>query len=308
VFDALRPKPSLNLSKVSPCPIQNHRGPRKNHPGVALATRLHQNRFTVMMAVISDRTMRILMRIFLVRHGESLGNLSDQAYRQFGDHNVPLTQWGYAQALEAGRVIAGHLLQQPLGRSRKLNIWYSPYLRTRQSKDALLKTLPAALIADVREDYLLREQDFGLFTEIYDRAEQKRKFPEEFERWARLRSNSGKFYARPPDGESRADVAQRLRLFLQTVLHNVKDSANDVIIVGHGVTNRAFEMNFLHRPVDWFEHSDNPGNADVTLIEKDTAANYTSTLLHKATDREPEQASELRDAYGSALAITPKAG
>lgn len=49
------------------------------------------------------------MRIFLVRHGESLGNLSDSAYRQFGDHNVPLTEWGYRQALAAGESIAAYL-------------------------------------------------------------------------------------------------------------------------------------------------------------------------------------------------------
>jgi 2,3-bisphosphoglycerate-dependent phosphoglycerate mutase len=248
------------------------------------------------------------MRIFLVRHGESLGNISDQAYRQFGDHNVPLTRWGYRQALEAGRVIASYLDGLPSAELGKLSVWYSPYLRTRQSKDALLEALPNALVEDVREDYLLREQDFGLFTEIYDHAEQKRKFPEEFEKWARLRNNSGKFYARPPDGESRADVAQRVRLFLQTVMHEAKHGRDNVIVVGHGVTNRAFEMNFLHHSVDWFERSDNPGNADVTLIEGSLSEGYTSLLLHKAADRTREQESELREAYGSELTVTPKVG
>ncbi|AVA25316.1 MULTISPECIES: phosphoglycerate mutase family protein [unclassified Rhizobium] len=247
------------------------------------------------------------MHIFLVRHGESLGNISEQAYRQFGDHNVPLTQWGYRQVLEAGRVIASHLKARPSAEASKLSIWYSPYLRTLQSKDALLEVLPSECDTDSREDYLLREQDFGLFTEIYDRAEQKRKFPEEFEKWARLRNNNGKFYARPPDGESRADVAQRVRLFLQTVMHEAKHGRNNVIIVGHGVTNRAFEMNFLHHSVDWFERSDNPGNADVTLIEGTATEGYTSILIHKAVDRAKGEEGELRDAYGSEL-VTAKIG
>ncbi len=247
------------------------------------------------------------MRIFLVRHGESLGNISEKAYRQFGDHNVPLTKWGFRQALEAGRTIASYLEALPVADLRKLSIWHSPYLRTRQSKDALVEVLPGALIGHVREDYLLREQDFGLFTEIYDHAEQKRKFPEEFEKWARLRNNSGKFYARPPDGESRADVAQRIRLFLQTVMHDARSDDN-VIIVGHGVTNRAFEMNFLHHSVEWFERSDNPGNADVTLIEGTSAEGYASILLHKSTDRTAGDGSELRDAYESELTITPRTG
>jgi 2,3-bisphosphoglycerate-dependent phosphoglycerate mutase len=241
------------------------------------------------------------MLIFLVRHGESLGNLDERAYRQFGDHNVPLTQYGYHQATEAGRSIATHLDQSAALSRQKIDIWYSPYLRTRQTKDALLELLPREAVGTVREDYLLREQDFGLFTEIYDKAEQKQKFPEEFEKWARLRTNSGKFYARPPDGESRADVAQRVRLFLHTAMHEANDGSRNIIIVGHGVTNRAFEMNFLHRSVDWFEHSDNPGNADVTVIEGSHARGYVSSLLHHGGDRLPGQ--ELRDAFGAEVTI-----
>jgi 2,3-bisphosphoglycerate-dependent phosphoglycerate mutase len=246
------------------------------------------------------------MRIFLVRHGESVGNLDEKAYRQFGDHNVPLTQWGYRQAVEAGQTIASYLDRLPRAGLPKVQIWYSPYLRTRQTKDALLEVLPGGIVGAVREDYLLREQDFGLFTEIYDHAEQKQKFPDEFEKWARLRSNSGKFYARPPDGESRADVAQRVRLFLQTVMHDVEKGNDTVIVVGHGVTNRAFEMNFLHRTVDWFERSENPGNADITLIEGTRAKGYDSILFHHAGDRQAGQENELRAAYGAEIKIIPR--
>lgn len=245
-----------------------------------------------------------MMRIFLLRHGESLGNLDERAYGQFGDHNVPLTRWGHRQAIGAAEVIASHL--GTLADVRQLQIWYSPFLRTRQTKDALLEVLPPDLIGKVREDYLLREQDFGLFTEIYDHAEQRQKFPDEFEKWARLRNNSGKFYARPPDGESRADVAQRMRLFIQTALHDARDGDDAVIIVGHGVTNRAFEMNFLQQPVDWFERSYNPGNADVTLIEGTHAAGYASTLLHHAADRRPGEESEMREAYGAQVTIATR--
>ncbi|MBX4909629.1 MULTISPECIES: phosphoglycerate mutase family protein [Rhizobium] len=248
------------------------------------------------------------MRLFLVRHGESLGNINEQAYRQFGDHNVPLTEWGYRQAAEAGAVIASYLRGLPSEGFQKLHIWYSPFLRTRQSKDALLEVLPENFVGDVREDYLLREQDFGLFTEIYDHAEQKQKFPEEFEKWARLRNNSGKFYARPPDGESRADVAQRVRLFLQTVMREAETGDHNVAIVGHGVTNRAVEMNFLHHSVDWFERSDNPGNSDVTLIEGTRLQGYDTILLHQAADRQPGQEDKLRDAYGADVTMTPKCG
>lgn len=246
------------------------------------------------------------MRIFLVRHGESLGNINEQAYGQFGDHAVPLTEWGYRQAVDAGRSIAQYFEGMPSADLEKLRIWYSPFLRTRQSKDALLEALPAKLVGDINEDYLLREQDFGLFTEIYDRAEQKLKFPDEFEKWARLRNNSGKFYARPPDGESRADVAQRVRLFLQTVLRDARNGHDNVVIVGHGVTNRAFEMNLLHHSVDWFEQSGNPGNADITLIEGTRSEALTSRLLHEAADRPQGQETDGQAVYGAEVTMVSK--
>ncbi|MNL52992.1 hypothetical protein D3C87_1762080 [compost metagenome] len=65
-------------------------------------------------------------------------------------------------------------------------------------------------------------------------------------------------------------------------------------------------MNFLHHSVEWFERSDNPGNADVTLIESSHAQGYWSMLLHKAGDRDPAEATEMRGAHGSELTIAPK--
>ena len=65
-------------------------------------------------------------------------------------------------------------------------------------------------------------------------------------------------------------------------------------------------MNFLHRPVEWFERSDNPGNADITLIKGTRLQGYESILLHQAADRQPGQENELRDAYGADVTIAPK--
>jgi len=90
------------------------------------------------------------MRVFLVRHGESLGNLDERAYSQFGDHNVPLTQWGHRQAAEAGAVIAAYMSGLTGRGVQTLRVWYSPFLRTRQSKDALLEALPVERIGKVR--------------------------------------------------------------------------------------------------------------------------------------------------------------
>jgi 2,3-bisphosphoglycerate-dependent phosphoglycerate mutase len=92
------------------------------------------------------------------------------------------------------------------------------------------------------------------------------------------------------------------------MMHDAGNGDDSVMIVGHGVTNRAFEMNFLHHSVDWFERSDNPGNADIVLLEKEPGEGYTSILFHQAGDRRAGQESQLRDAYGAEMKIAPRHG
>jgi len=245
------------------------------------------------------------MRIFLIRHGESLGNVDKTAYARLQDHNVPLTQWGYEQATEAGNAIKEYYDSKPELKDNKIRIWYSPFLRTTQTKGGLLQGLGSERVESVREDYLLREQDFGLFSDTPDREEQQKKFPDEYAKFSACMSKAGKFYARPPMGESRADVAQRTRVFKDTVMRDVKGGQEDMVIVAHGVTNRAFEMDFLHKGVQWFEDSPNPGNCDITLIEGDRDKGYTATCIYKGKERSPSLPSDYKtSAYESGLSLS----
>ena len=38
------------------------------------------------------------------------------------------------------------------------------------------------------------------------------------------------------------------------------------MVVCHGVTLRAFVMQWLHKPYEWFDQQQNPGNCDVYHI------------------------------------------
>lgn len=215
------------------------------------------------------------MRIFLIRHGESLGNVDESAYSRLGDHKVPLTDLGIAQAEAAGAFIAQFYARSALA-DTKLRVWHSPFLRTEQTKDGVIKGLGADRVRDVREDYLLIEQNFGLFSHIVDKAERARLYPAENAMYEMMRAAQGKFYAVPPLGESRMQVTMRTRLFKETLMRDKAKGIEDVIIVAHGVTVRSFEMDFLHLGVQWFEDSPNPGNGDITLIESGADGGYSS--------------------------------
>ena len=145
------------------------------------------------------------MRILLVRHGESLGNVDPAVHTTTADHAVPLSERGHEQAREAGRIVAENLRATFVDDRPHVRLWVSPYQRTRQTADELMSTA-GDFITDRVEHILLCEQQFGLFDGISEHDLPER-FPAEFAYYDMLCRFGGKFWARMPQGESRFDVA-----------------------------------------------------------------------------------------------------
>jgi 2,3-bisphosphoglycerate-dependent phosphoglycerate mutase len=205
------------------------------------------------------------VRILLVRHGESLGNVDPTVHATTADHAVPLSDRGREQAREAGRRIAAFFTQHDGGVRRHVRLWVSPYLRTRQTADAIQETA-GAWITDRVEHVLLCEQQFGLFDGIPE-AELPERFPREFAHYDMQCRFGGKFWARMPQGESRLDVAQRIHQAFGTFQRDaVAHEIRDLIVICHGVTLRAFVMMWCHLSPEWFEHEPNPKNAAIRLL------------------------------------------
>src|SRR5688500_9023180 len=172
-------------------------------------------------------------RLWLVRHGQSQGNVARDAAHEAGlatididmrDVDVPLSGLGFKQAETAGRWFASLPKDE-----RPEVILCSPYLRARQTAELICKAGalaggPAKSIIDER----LREREFGIFDRLTTIGIRE-KFPEEAEHRARL----GKFYHRPPGGESWADVILRLRSAMNSI--NLHYSGRRVLIVCHQV-------------------------------------------------------------------------
>ena len=156
-------------------------------------------------------------RLWLVRHGQSQGNIARDAADEAGAHeididlrdvDVPLSNLGRKQAEAAGRWFAALPEDE-----RPEIILSSPYVRAKQTaeiicREGALADAPAHNIVDER----LREREFGIFDRLTT-AGIRHRFPEE----AAHRRRLGKFYHRPPGGESWADVILRLRSMLNTI-------------------------------------------------------------------------------------------
>lgn len=171
-------------------------------------------------------------KLWLVRHGQSQGNVAREAAHEAGLHeididvrdvDVPLSDLGHQQA-EA----AGHWFAALPEDERPEVILSSPYVRARQTAEAICSagglSDPVKMIVDER----LREREFGIFDRLTTVGIRSR-FPEE----AAHRAKLGKFYHRPPGGESWADVILRLRSALNTI--NLHYCDRRVLIVCHQV-------------------------------------------------------------------------
>jgi 2,3-bisphosphoglycerate-dependent phosphoglycerate mutase len=173
-------------------------------------------------------------RLWIVRHGQSSGNVARDAADAAGlaridissrDVDVPLSKLGERQSAALGRWFAG--LPENL---RPDVVLTSPYLRALRTGELIRQEGGLALAHGEQFvfDERLREKEFGILDRL-TRAGITELYPEQ----AEFRRLLGKFYHRPPGGESWCDVILRLRSALDTIsLHH---NGRRVLIVTHQV-------------------------------------------------------------------------
>jgi len=172
-------------------------------------------------------------RLWIVRHGQSAGNVArDAAHAEARDRialtgrdvDVPLSDLGRQQARALGAWFAG----MPADCRPNVAL-VSPYARAIDSA-SLIRSAGGLEDPDlpICGDERLREKEFGILDGL-TQSGVANVFPDQ----AEFRRVLGKFYHRPPGGESWCDVILRLRSLLDTVsLHHADQR---VLIVAHQV-------------------------------------------------------------------------
>lgn len=201
------------------------------------------------------------MRIFLIRHGESVQNTHEND-ENLPDHKIYLTQQGKQQADDCGKFLKKYCKDNNIALQNS-TLFVSPYERTRQTATIINKHLG---IKDIKEDICLIEHQYGLF-ENKD-FDDWQNYSNEYKYYDNYYNNNGKFYAKFPQGESPFDVALRTRQFISTLFRDVSDGKENFFIVSHGTTIRAFLLSYFHYSPEWFNEEPNMKNCSVRLIEK----------------------------------------
>lgn len=170
--------------------------------------------------------------LWIVRHGQSAGNVArdsaheaklDRIALDGRDVDVPLSPLGEEQSRALGRWFAAKD-----DADRPEAVLVSPYHRAISTAALIRGEGGLAGAEPLCTDERLREKEFGILDGLTTSGVAN-VFPDQ----AAFRQTLGKFYHRPPGGESWTDVVLRLRSFLDTVsLHH---AGQRVLIVAHQV-------------------------------------------------------------------------
>jgi broad specificity phosphatase PhoE len=222
------------------------------------------------------------VELILVRHGESEGNLAAAEADRVGaetiavparDADVLLSARGREQAAALGDHL-GTLGPKEVPES----VWSSPYLRAQETASIAIEI--SGLTLPIRLDERLRDRELGILDALTSLGVQRR-LPLE----AARRNWLGKFYYRPPGGESWTDVALRVRSLLADL--DREEDGRRVLLVCHDavislfryVAERIPEQELLE---DARIHA--IPNAAITRLERPSGqGQWTATVLSDAS-------------------------
>lgn len=171
------------------------------------------------------------------------------------DYGLALTKTGHKQAQNTGKKLSTIAPVPDV-------IYVSPYLRTRQTLDGLIKGYPKLKKVKVISEERIREQERGLALLYADRRVYLVLNPLQ----ALLFKLEGSYAYRFLNGENVADVRDRVRSFVTTLVR--EHSEQNVLIVSHHLTLLSLRSTLERWDRETFarvDHADHPINCGVTI-------------------------------------------
>lgn len=215
------------------------------------------------------------VRILLVRHGESEGNVDFKSYIEKGDSKIGLTEKGWRQAHGTGGFLKSFY------HDNNVHAWptlfLSPYQRTRETLSGVLHGMeghfPGA--PKLYEDWRLTEKFFGAASLLeMPHEDMDPNVIATLKQLSQMTYRNDNLSAKNIFGESTKDTRAMVKSLIDGSLRRDIDAGRDeFLFVVHGAIIQAFIMNWMHIRVEdknnigqlgGFEG--NPHNGDVIEI------------------------------------------
>ncbi len=173
------------------------------------------------------------------------------------DYGTPLTQVGYEQARKTGSELSKVIAVPDI-------IYASPYLRTRQTLQGIQEGWPELVKVKIVPEERIREQEHGMSTVFNDWRVHYTLDPLQ----GLLYKLEGDYEYRHLNGENKADVRDRVRSFLATLIR--EESGKNVLMISHHLTLLSLRSNLERWDRERFIKADEiekPINCGVTIYK-----------------------------------------
>lgn len=204
-----------------------------------------------------------MLRLFLVRHGESIWNEEERIQ---GQQDIPLSDSGRKQALALGERLKGESI---------VACFSSPLMRSLETAKLILSASGNHLpIIELPE---LMERNFGSW-EGKSISEVKSQCAEEFALWV-----SAHYMPAPPSGESVDELLTRVEQGLKQIFSFISEGS--VLVVGHSGSVKAAICVLFNLPPSSFARL-KVDNSSLTVVEikdgKPTLVQFNDTCHLKS--------------------------
>lgn len=198
-------------------------------------------------------------KILLICNGETEANINPNIYSTTPNNKIKLTKKGKEEANEMSKK-----LQKIIKPKESLKFYISSYKRAIETYEEIEKELKKKkYIFKYQIEPLLKEQDFGMMSDINKKEREKRLF-------------IGKFYYRANGGESGCDVNRRVEEFKKKLFDEIEFGGKiykNIILVTHACFLRVFTMNLLNFPIETYHRMAKPKNCCFWIFEKNKKFN-----------------------------------
>lgn len=223
-------------------------------------------------------------KIFLVRHGESEGNVDKNIYAHTPDCMVNLTTKGVYQATKTAQTLLDKVASKSLYKC-PVAIYCSPFMRARQTALPFTKLLVKLALEFNKDpnDYIKYVEDPGLVEQSWGNFMDQ----DTVKAIKKDREKIGSFFYKFPNGESGVDVFNRVSRFNETLYRDFqkKDFPQNVVIFSHGFTIRVFLMRWFHWSYEEFQEIRNIKNAEIVeMVLNNNKYNLTSPLKRRSNN------------------------